>query len=271
MPRVAPIAPDYGLVDRFGLGAALFFPRPDPSLPPAGALDLSFEVEPGIRVAARFYPFDRDWPVILYYHGNGEVAGDHDAIAPFYGQAGANLLVVEFRGYGRSNGVPTFASLAADCGPVVAAFHDLLDANGFTAARFVMGRSMGANSALEIAANHAGGFRGFILESGAGNVRRLAARAGLDPATGEGRSLVEAHEAKVRAIRLPGLLIHGEYDELIPLAAAAEIYDLLDATSRDLVVIPGAGHNDILWVGHSQYFTAIKTFLETHETPPGSG
>ena len=257
-------SPAYDLIDRAGLGSLLFYPRPDPSTPPKGALDLSFEVAPDVRLGARFYPFERTWPTILYFHGNGEVAGDHDSIAPFYGQIGVNLLVCEFRGYGRSSGQPTFASLVADGGQAAVSFHDFLDANGFAASRFVMGRSLGANPALEIAANHASGFRGFILESGAGNILRLAARAGLDISKGDGLALVEAHEAKLRSIRLPGLLLHGDQDELIPVSTAAELYQLLEATQRELVVIPGAGHNDILWVGHALYFAAIKTFIEAN-------
>lgn len=261
---VDALPPGYALIDRAGLGSVLFYPRPDPTSPPAGALDLSFEVAPAVRLGARFYPFDREWPTILYFHGNGEVAGDHDTIAPFYGQVGVNLLVCEFRGYGRSSGAPSFATLVADGGPAAAAFRDFLDANAFADARFVMGRSLGANPALEIAANHAARFRGFILESGAGHIRRLAARAGLDTGQGPGLALVEAHERKLRSIRLPGLLIHGEHDELIPLSTAAELHDILDGTDHDLIVIPGAGHNDILWVGHALYFAAIKTFIEKH-------
>jgi hypothetical protein len=72
---------------------------------------------------------------------------------------------------------------------------------------------------------------------------------------------VEAHEAKLRAVRLPALIIHGEWDELIPLDHAAGLYDMLGDTERELVVIPGAGHNDILWVGQRQYFESVAAFV----------
>ena len=121
---------------------------------------------------------------------------------------------------------------------------------------------MGANPALEIAANHAGNFRGLIIESGAGNIRRLVARLGVPIDSGEGAALVEAHEAKLRAIELPVLIIHGEWDELIPLDHAAGLYDMLSGTDRELVVIPGAGHNDILWVGQRQYFDSVAAFVQ---------
>jgi hypothetical protein len=250
--------PDYGLIDRAGVAAGIFYPRPDLTVPPAGAEDLALEVEPGISLRARLYTFDPSFATILYFHGNGEVVGDHDDIAPMYGQVGANLLVVDFRGYGRSGGRPSFATLVSD-GPAVAArFHRLLDERAFRASRVVMGRSLGAHPALEIAANASAGFAGLIVESGAGNMRRLAARTGGSEAVGE---LVAAHEAKVRAITLPALFIHGERDELIPLPSAAETFDMIATERKEFVVLQGVGHNDLLWRRHSEYFAAIEEFV----------
>jgi pimeloyl-ACP methyl ester carboxylesterase len=125
-----------------------------------------------------------------------------------------------------------------------------------------MGRSMGANPALEIAANHAERFNGLIIESGAGNLRRLALRAGLDPEDEHVRTLLDGHEDKIRGIGVPVLIIHGQNDELIPLPFAAELFNLLPPGSTELVVIPNAGHNDILWLGYREYFAAIETFID---------
>jgi pimeloyl-ACP methyl ester carboxylesterase len=253
----------YHLFDDAGLANVLFYPRPDYTQPPRGAEDLLFAVD-GAQIAARFYGASPAFATILYFHGNGEVAGDHDGIAALYHSVGANLLVCEFRGYGRSSGRPTFASLVADSHPVVEQFHALLDERGYDARRFVMGRSMGANPALEIAANAATRFRGVIIESSAGNVRRLAMRAGLDPADDQVEALLEGHESKLRSITLPVLIIHGQADELIPLPYAAELFTLLPESRADMVVINGAGHNDILWVGQEEYFAAVEAFIEAH-------
>ena len=259
---VAPDEPDYALLDRLGAAGQIFFPQPDRVPAPAGAEDLAIEVAPGVEVAARFYTSDPRAATILYFHGNGEVASDHDAIAPLYHGAGANLLVAEFRGYGRSGGRPSFAALVSDAHAVAHSFHALLDERGASERRFIMGRSLGSQPALELAARAAERFRGVIIESGAGSVRRMLARFGIDAATGDGAALAAAHEAKVRSIRLPALLIHGEADDLVPLDYAAELYDLLEGTSRDIVVIAGAGHNDILWRGRERYFEAIARFIE---------
>ena len=251
--------PDYALLDRAG-AAAVFFPRPDDRPPPPDATDHRLTVAPGLALAARFYLRDPALPTLLYFHGNGEVVSDHDALAPLYHQAGLNLFVAEFRGYGRSDGHPSLAHLIAD-GPLVAQhFHTILDTAGLLGPRFLMGRSLGSQPALEIAARTPRRFRGLAVESGAAGMRRFLDRLGL-PHNGEAATLVAQHEAKIRTIRLPALLIHGEQDDLVPLAQAAELYDLLSGAPRRLVVIPAAGHNDLLWCGRAQYFESIARLV----------
>ena len=86
-----------------------------------------------------------------------------------------NLFVTEFRGYGRSAGRPSVAHLVSDARPLAERFHATLDEQGFDERRFVMGRSLGSQPALEIAARAGDRFRGLIIESGAASIRRLLA------------------------------------------------------------------------------------------------
>lgn len=251
--------PDYALLDRLGAASQIFFPRPDLSRPPAGAEDVRFEVQPGVALSARLYAFDKSWPTILYFHGNGEVVGDHDDISEFYRGSGLNLLVVDFRGYGQSDGRPTFATLVSDGALAAARFHEALDARGFGEERLVMGRSLGAHPALEVAANASGRFSGLIIESGAGNMRRIASRFGVE--ANEAAGLVESHDRKIASITLPALFIHGERDDLIPIESAAELYGVIGSTQKEFVALEGAGHNDLLWLRAPEYFEAIKKFV----------
>jgi uncharacterized protein len=255
---------DYGLLDRSGAATLAFYPRAEFGRPPGRATDYTFDVEPGVVLGARLYVAGRDRPTILYFHGNGEVASDHDGLAPHYFESGVNLFVFEFRGYGTSSGRPTSATLVSDARVAAAHFHATLDQLQFDVSRFVMGRSLGAHSALEVASNVASRFRGLIIESGAGDVRRFLARLGVDTAVGPGAALTDAHDAKIRGITLPTLIIHGERDELVPVARAAELYDTLQVADRQLVLIPDAGHNDLTWVGSEQYFTAIAEFVKKY-------
>lgn len=253
--------PDYSLFDRDGRSAQIFFPRPDQSPTPPGATDHEVDVGDGVTIGARRYQADRDAPTIVYFHGNGEVIGDHDFLASLYHSIGVNLFVFEFRGYGRSTGTPTIEHLVGDgrtCGTRAV---EMLDADGFTGPRLVMGRSLGANPALEIAANVAG-YRGLILESGAGNVGRWVTRFGLQPSD-ETERFVAAHAAKLGRITIPALLIHGLADDLVPVDNAVATASMLTA-SEDVRTefIEGAGHNDLLYVDAARYMGAIADLVE---------
>jgi pimeloyl-ACP methyl ester carboxylesterase len=219
-----------------------------------------------VRVHARFHPKSTDAPTVLFFHGNGEVVADYDSIAPVYHHFGLNLLVADYRGYGQSEGRPSFTTMLADAHVVKAKTFALLDREGFTGGRYLMGRSLGALSATELAATDAEGFRGLILESGAAGIRgwsRFTAP-GEDPAPWE--RLREAQRARLASITLPLLTIHGAWDELIPLETAVEVQEAVSSTEKDLVVIPEAGHNDLMAAGLHQYFEALSAFIARCES-----
>jgi pimeloyl-ACP methyl ester carboxylesterase len=267
----ARTAPDYALLDRRGLIFGLFYPRSDSSGPPPGAADHRVDVGEGVRVACRFYPLERSGPAILFFHGNGEIASDYDMVAPAYHAIGASLLVVDYRGYGGSDGAPSFASLIGDAHPVLARFHALLDEGGFTGARFVMGRSLGSLPAAEIAAIAPERLAGLIIESGAPDLDRFRHRMGIDESDAEIAELVESHAARLEKIRLPVLHIHGEWDEIIPLQYGIAFHEGLRTDRKELLIIPGAGHNDIGWVGRDLYFEALDRFIaDPSISPPAS-
>jgi len=252
--------PDYSLLDRGGVSAQIFFPRPDPSPVPAGATDHLVEIGDGVSIAARRYETDATGPTIVYFHGNGEVVGDHDGIAPLYHSIGANLFVFEFRGYGRSTGSPTMEHLVGDGALCGRRALELLDGDGFDGPRFVMGRSLGANPALEVAAR-VSGFDGLILESGAGNVGRFVSRLGLQPSQDLDR-LIAAHQAKLAAITMPTLIIHGLADDLVPVENALATAELLTGSEVTTELVAGAGHNDLLLVDPGRYIDAISNLIE---------
>jgi alpha-beta hydrolase superfamily lysophospholipase len=227
--------PAYGLVDHLGVAHWLFYPRPDTSPPPPGAVDRFVEV-PGARI-------------------------DYDALATAFSQLGIALSVADYRGYGASSGTPSFASLFTDAHAVWQAWLRWLEELAAPGPRFVYGRSLGGYPALELAATYGEAISGLVLESSAANLGRLVRRFVGEP-LGPLAELVRAHDARIEAVNVPVLFIHGERDELIPLEAAADLYHRLPSREKDFVVIPNAGHNDILWVGAEAYFSAISHFVQ---------
>ena len=78
------------------------------------AFDLSVEVGEGASISCRFYIGHKEWPWILFFHGNGEVVSDYDEVSPFYHQEKMNMVVADYRGYGVSSGIPTLTDLVRD-------------------------------------------------------------------------------------------------------------------------------------------------------------
>ena len=252
---------DYSLLDQPQILQFIFYPRADWFPPPPGASDHLVPVADGVSISCRFYPASAGSPCILYFHGNGEVACDYDGIAPLYNHNDISLFVADYRGYGRSGGWPTFADMSADAHPIFNYFVDTVRSLNHSGPLFLMGRSLGTHSALELASHYAEHLSGLIVESGSANMARLLRFLSSPVDPDRLKKLEEAVAAKVRSIKLPLLIIHGEQDTLIPPSHAYYLFENVGSEDKHLVVIPGAGHNDIMLVGMEQYFSAIKEFV----------
>ena len=221
------------------------------------------EVEPGIVLGGRLYPVAPDSPAILFFHGNGEIAEDYDDVDSMYTQLGITLLVMDYRGYGTSGGTPTASHLLSDAVVVFEATGHVLNENGLAPARlYVMGRSLGSAAAIEIAAHADERLAGLIIESGFANTIALLARLGLQVRGADEERDGFGNAAKMSRISLPVLIIHGQQDVLIPASDAHELHRRCASPDKQLVLIPGAGHNDLMMVGKSQYMEAIRIFVE---------
>ena len=254
---------DYSALDRPEILSFVFYPRKDFTKAPSNARDYFIAVEKDVSISCRFYIHSETSPSILYFHGNGEVVSDHDYIAPLYNELGINLFVADYRGYGASGGMPTLKTTISDASTIFKAFAEILRQGNYSHSVFVMGRSLGSISAVEIAYRYQEQIRGLIIESGFATFSNLLFHLGLNA-----RSLgIQDDEfpnlAKVRTIVLPTLIIHGEDDHLIPVTEAQSLFKNSAASNKKLLIIPQAGHNDILWVGKESYFQAIKEFVFT--------
>jgi hypothetical protein len=258
------IKPDFSILDEALILQFIFYPRRDWRLPPRGASDYLIKVEDNVSISCRFYPVTSssgDSPCILFFHGNGEVACDYDYIAPIYNRMGIALFVADYRGYGRSSGSPNFSTMVHDAHPIFNFFLETMKLREFNGPRFIMGRSLGTTSALEISSNYAEHLAGLIVESGSANMARLLSFHGFPVDRSKTQALEDALAQQVSSITLPALIMHGEIDELIPTSEATSLYDLIGSKDKRLVIISGVGHNDIIVGGAQEYFSAIKAFV----------
>jgi pimeloyl-ACP methyl ester carboxylesterase len=254
---------NYSKLDQPEVLQIIFHPQPEThtSPPPGNAVDCPITVAEGIRVHARFYLAGREEPNILFFHGNGEIVSDYDVIAPFYTKLGMNFLAVDYRGYGKSSGNPTVTAMLEDSHRVLYAVKDWLSTAGHTGPLFIMGRSLGTAAALELASSHADDFAGLIIESGFATTLPLLMNLGVDVARLGITEEDGFHNVrKISSIIKPTLIIHGQYDEIIPVNSAAILQAQSPARSKELQVVPGASHNTIIASAGELYFSVIKQF-----------
>lgn len=231
----------------------LFFPRQDRSPPPDGARELDVAGDETLHV--RCYQATAGRPTVLLFHGNGEVVSDYDDQAPLFAKCGANLAVMDYRGYGRSTGTPTLRSALADAHRVLAAVREV------ATPLIVMGRSLGSACAAELYATSPDGVIGFVLESGFVDLGALVRRRGMKPPTELAPSDRNAFDAerKLAKGRLPLLVLHGGDDTMIVPAEARRAHAAAGASDKELVVIPGHGHNDVS--SSPLYWDALQRFV----------
>jgi pimeloyl-ACP methyl ester carboxylesterase len=257
----------FTILDQPAVLRVMFYPRrswPGVSLV-SNVQDGRVEVEPGVSVGYSLHLAEPQSPLILYFHGNGEVARDYDSIAPLYTDLGISLLVADYRGYGWSDGFPTASSLVHDALPIFEALEQMMQEAGSEVLSqvFVMGRSLGSAAAIEVAHHHQEAIAGLIIESGFAHTLQLLARLGVILRDLDETQDVFANVTKIGQIGLPTLVIHGQADMLIPASEGVALYKSSAAPDdeKQLVVIPGAGHNDLLAVGAATYFEAIRDFV----------
>jgi alpha-beta hydrolase superfamily lysophospholipase len=223
-------------------------------------------VAPGIRLGARYYLADRDAANILFFHGNGEIAEDYDPVGPIYNQYGLSFLVVDYRGYGRSDGQPRASTLLADAHAVFEELRAWLAGDERGGRLIVMGRSLGSACAVELAAAYGDEISGLIIESGFSQTLPLLRCLG-------GESVLEGiceedgfcNLEKIERVTRPTLIMHGQRDQVIPIGNAELLQVHGGARGKEFHMIPGADHNTVMLEGGHLYFDLIRQFVDKVE------
>jgi alpha-beta hydrolase superfamily lysophospholipase len=250
----------FSILDHPVIARTIFFPRPDFSPPPPGARDVLLEVTPGMHLHGRVHDARSAVAVVVLFHGNGEVISDYDAAAPLFARAGGALAVVDFRGYGRSEGEPSLRHLVGDARPALdGLLHDLARA-GETRPVVVMGRSLGSACAVEAVRAVPQLVAGLVFESGFSDLTGLARRRGVtvERVTEEDLEVL-CPLRKLARSPTPLLVLHGAEDTLLVPEEGRAAFAASAAKDKRLVLVPGCGHNTVSH--HPLYWEELAAFL----------
>lgn len=197
---------------------------------------------------------------LLFLHGNaGNISHRLDSIRQF-NRLGLSVLILDYRGYGRSEGRPSESGTALDAR---AGWRWLVEEADVAADEIVLfGRSLGAAVAAELASvlqAHGAQPAAVILESPFRSVPELAQR--LYPFL-PARWLARIDypvEDYVTSIEAPLLVIHSRDDEIIPFSEGLAVYEAA-AEPKEMLEIQG-GHNTGFMDSEPEYLRGIERFL----------
>jgi fermentation-respiration switch protein FrsA (DUF1100 family) len=198
---------------------------------------------------------------LLLCHGNAGNVADRLLHAALMTSAGFDVLLFDYRGYGRSSGTPSEAGTYRDAH---AALTSLLAQPDVDSGRvYYLGESLGGAVALDLAL--ACPPAGFVLLSAFTGVRELARlhypfmAASLVP---------DAYPAirRIQELRAPLLVIHGDHDDIVPLSHGQALFQAAPEP-KEIHVFADVGHNDLVADAGTQFARAIGSWVRRLQQP----
>jgi fermentation-respiration switch protein FrsA (DUF1100 family) len=219
--------------------------------------ELALRAEDGVGVHGWFLPVKGSRRVVLVSHGNaGNVSHRLDRARLIQLRLAADVLLFDYRGYGRSEGSPDEAGTYRDA----RAAYRWLREQGHGPERIVLfGESLGSAVALDLALDAEA--RALVLESPFTSIPDMArAVYWFVPVWPLVRTRYD-NLAKVPRLHMPLLVLHGERDEIVPFAQGRRLFEAAPEPKR-FYAIPGAGHNDTYVTGGEPYWRTLREFLD---------
>jgi fermentation-respiration switch protein FrsA (DUF1100 family) len=220
-----------------------------------------------VRIHGWFLPCEGAAGTILVFHGNGGNIGDRVEWLRMLHELGLHILIIDYRGYGKSEGEPFEKGLYRDAHAAYAWWTKERKPRGDRL--ILLGESLGGAVAVHLAADAAPA--ALILQSTFTSARDMART--LFP-IGLLRPLAGVHYDSagiIGRISCPKLVIHGSRDEIVPFELGKSLFDLAPPP-KSFYAVPGAGHNDLPWVAGAEYLLRMKEFLSGIAGPaPSAG
>lgn len=194
--------------------------------------------------------------VVLWFHGNaGNITHRYDMIRQLLIRLPVDVFIIDYRGYGKSEGTPSEQGLYVDAR---AAWNYLTDERRIEPNRIViLGKSLGGVPAVDLASNvHAAGL---IVQSSFTSAADMASkilpfcpkiflRTRMDSAS------------KISQVRGPKLFIHSRADEVVPYELGKRLFEVAPEP-KEFYEVKGAHHNSTYIVGGEPYFEALRGFI----------
>jgi len=243
----------------------IFFPSAYPSGPYEdiriipGATEHTITTEDGVTLHGVFSRSDSAIATVLFAHGNaGNLSHRFHWLRRML-PLSVNILMFDYRGYGKSEGSPTEAGVYADARAAYDHLEQLDEVHDLPV--ILWGRSLGGAVVVDLATHRQAD--GLILESTFTSAADMAASAyPFLPFIGHLITTRMDSRTKMASVQAPSFHIHGSEDAIVPPALGQQLYDAARG-EKSLYIIEGAGHNDTYVIGGGDYVARIRAFLES--------
>lgn len=216
--------------------------------------DVQLTAADGVKLHGWWVPHPSPRATVLLLHGNAGNISHRTDLLRFLHECGVDVLIIDYRGYGRSEGKPTENGTYADA---MAAWRYLLDERGVSPGRIVLhGRSLGGAVATWLAMQVEPA--GLIVESSFTSARDMASQVLPVFPTFLVRFKYNSIN-RIGEIDCPLLVIHSRDDDLVPHEQGRRLYEAARQPKR-FVELEG-GHNDGYLLSIETYTAALNAFF----------
>ncbi|MBD2494141.1 alpha/beta hydrolase [Nostoc sp. FACHB-280] len=202
-----------------------------------------------------------DAKVLLYLHGNGLNIGANIAHSQRFHQLGFSVLLIDYRGYGRSQGdFPNEMQVYQDA---ATAWQYLTQQQKIPPQQiFIYGHSLGGAIAIDLAVKHPEA-AGLIVESSFSSIREMISTRKWFSVFPIDLILTQRFDSikKVPQLQMPVLFIHGTADSTVPAYMSQKLYDAAPEP-KQLILVPNADHNNTAVVSGGKYLQWIQSFVQ---------
>src|SRR5467141_17311 len=211
----------------------------------------------GTRLHAWWIPNEAAKFTFLAFHGNAGNIADRATVYEFLRNTPANVLALEYRGYGRSEGTPSERGVYRDAD---AAYLYLVNTRSIDPKTIVsFGQSLGTAVAAHLAAHHEVG--GVVLEAPFPSASRVARKFyWFLPGVGLLLHSQFDTEQRLKAINVPVFIVHCNQDPVLPFQFGQEVYNAA-RSPKHFLGINGYCHEEASVIAPTQYRSALRKFL----------
>ncbi len=248
-------------IDHSYFNNLIFHPRK--SWMPLDVKDFKVPVDSSTNIYSRIHIENKSFPLIVHYHGNAEISDEYDPFAMALRNRKINFISCDYRGYGKSNGLPTCSSILNDSIIMFSSLLEYLVSIDYDPEIYIMGRSLGSACALEVVSKFEPSLKGVIIESGFYSEKPLFDLFGLNPK--QFNYIDESNgfnnKKKASECSIKSLVIHAKEDHILPFDQGLGLHNLFSHNKKIIFPVEAANHNNLLEVMGHDYFKVIENFI----------